>query len=150
MPTSLSIWFLSWGCAIVVLDQLGFAFHASPGKITAVVLGIMIAIVCAALWIFCARRRQRKLERDAALLGSTRHLGPQEGEVFDGDQPEYVNSSLGSGGPPIMEERYGGILAALHTGSHAGARKGFMDRDENVRRTKTATQVSAIFAYASA
>ncbi|KAL4068482.1 hypothetical protein V8B97DRAFT_1918604 [Scleroderma yunnanense] len=94
---------------------------ASPGKVAAVIVGIMVAIVCAALWIFCARKRQRKLEQDAALLGSTRHLGPLEGEVFDGDELEYVGSSFGSGGPPVMEERYAGILAALHTGPPAGA-----------------------------
>ena len=114
---------LSRHCAIIVPDQLGLIHlhfsHTSPGKITAVVLGIMVAIICAALWIFCARKRQRKLERDAALLGSTRHFGPLEGEV--GDEPEYVNSSFGSGGPPVMEERYAGILAALHTGPPAGA-----------------------------
>ncbi|KAG6332679.1 hypothetical protein ID866_6410 [Astraeus odoratus] len=91
--------------------------QTSPGKIAAVVLGIGGVMVCAAIWLFCARRRRRKLERDAALLGSTRHLAPLEGEVIDGEDLEYVNSSFGSGGPPVMEERYAGILAALHAES---------------------------------
>ncbi|KAI6142644.1 hypothetical protein BKA82DRAFT_29022 [Pisolithus tinctorius] len=93
----------------------------SPGKIAAIVLGLVGAAVIVVLWIFCARRHHRKRERDAALLGSSRHLGPLEGEVFDdGEEPEYLRRGSGSTGPPVMEERYAGILAALHTGHTAG------------------------------
>ncbi|KAI6145713.1 hypothetical protein EDD17DRAFT_1652454 [Pisolithus thermaeus] len=94
----------------------------SPGKIAAIVLGLVGAAVIVVLWIFCARRRHRKRERDAALLDSSRHLGPLEGEVFDdSEEPDYLRQSSNTGGPPVMEERYAGILAALHTGHGTGA-----------------------------
>ncbi|KAI6138355.1 hypothetical protein EDD17DRAFT_396798 [Pisolithus thermaeus] len=94
----------------------------SPGKIAAIVLGLVGAAVIVVLWIFCARRRHRKRERDAALLDSSRHLGPLDGEVFDdSEEPDYLRQSSNTGGPPVMEERYAGILAALHTGHGTGA-----------------------------
>lgn len=94
----------------------------SPGKIAAIVLGLVGAAVIVVLWIFCARRRHRKRERDAALLGSSRHLGPLKGEVFDdSEEPDYIRQSSNTGGPPVMEERYADILAALHTGHGTGA-----------------------------
>ncbi|KAH7882837.1 hypothetical protein F5I97DRAFT_1930468 [Phlebopus sp. FC_14] len=96
----------------------------SPGAIAGLVLGVIGAIAFAVLWLFCARRRQRKL-RDAALLDHVQHAsGPLEGEVLDDDDFAYgltgVHGSESRGGL-IIEERYAGILAALRGGGAMGA-----------------------------
>ncbi|KAH0834997.1 hypothetical protein J3R83DRAFT_10720 [Lanmaoa asiatica] len=100
----------------------------SPGAIVAIVLGLVGAIAFAALWLFCARRRHRKLVREAALIPPENHApGPLEGEILDVDELGYgIRSTHGTGNPtrrsgPVMEERYAGILAALHLTDRFGS-----------------------------
>ncbi|KAH7912650.1 hypothetical protein BJ138DRAFT_757455 [Hygrophoropsis aurantiaca] len=80
----------------------------NPASIAGVTLGALGAIAFGVLWLFCARRRQRKLhplssrveDDDSGTEGDMR--GPLDDEV-DGQR--------------AMEERYAGILAALHLGA---------------------------------
>lgn len=75
----------------------------------AVVLGIVGAFAFAALWLFCARRRHRELIQEAALTPPANPgPGPLDDEILDVGELRY-----GIGGTH-MEERYAGILAALH------------------------------------
>ncbi|KIJ63832.1 hypothetical protein HYDPIDRAFT_112805 [Hydnomerulius pinastri MD-312] len=107
---------------------IGGNISQSPGSIAGLVLGIVGAFAFAALWLFCARRRHRKIERDDALIAPEHQgPGPLDGEVFDGDELGYgIGSVYGNGGAAstgglMMEERYAGILAALHAGGDMGA-----------------------------
>ncbi|KAG1733384.1 uncharacterized protein EDB91DRAFT_643847 [Suillus paluster] len=84
-----------------VVDTTGNGFSRSPGSIIGLTLGVLGAIAFAALWLFCARRRQRKLSRDANAIPPWAPGGPLDAEVD-------------------MEERYAGILAALNAGMGAG------------------------------
>ncbi|KAG9311548.1 hypothetical protein JVU11DRAFT_7753 [Chiua virens] len=94
----------------------------SPGTITAIVLGIVGTLAFAVLWLFCARRRHRNLVREAALVRSGSHASrPLEDEIPDVDELGYgigsVHStvhSLSRTGP-VVEERYAGLLATLHS-----------------------------------
>lgn len=83
------------------VDTTGNRFSRSPGSIAGLVLGVLGAIAFAVLWLFCARRRQRKLSRDTSAIPPWAPGGPLEAEVD-------------------MEERYAGILAALNAGMGAG------------------------------
>ncbi|KIK37101.1 hypothetical protein CY34DRAFT_476533 [Suillus luteus UH-Slu-Lm8-n1] len=67
------------------------------------ILGVLGAIAFAILWLFCARRRQRKLSREfeANAIPPWAPGGPLKTEVD-------------------MEERYAGILEALNAGMGAG------------------------------
>ncbi|KAF9220818.1 hypothetical protein BS17DRAFT_303615 [Gyrodon lividus] len=107
----------------------------SPGTIAAIVLGIIGAFAFSALWLFCARRRHRKLVRETAPVAPEYYgPGPLEGEVLDGDELGYgVGSvyhtiSAASGGGPIVEERYADIFTALRAGEGfaAGNERGSM------------------------
>lgn len=84
-----------------VVDNTGNRLSRSPGSIAGLILGILGAIAFAVLWLFCARRRQRKLSRDASAIPPWAPGGPLEAEVD-------------------MEERYAGIIAALNAGMGAG------------------------------
>ncbi|KAG1762526.1 hypothetical protein EDD22DRAFT_567083 [Suillus occidentalis] len=84
-----------------VVDTTGNRLSRSPGSIAGMILGVLGAIAFAVLWLFCARRRQRKLSRDAGAVPPWAPGGPLEAEVD-------------------MEERYAGILAALNAGMGAG------------------------------
>lgn len=83
------------------VDTTGNRFSRSPGSIAGLILGILGAAAFAVLWLFCARRRQRKLSRDASAIPPWAPGGPLEAEVD-------------------MEERYAGIIAALNAGMGAG------------------------------
>lgn len=84
------------------VDTNGNRLSRSPGSIAGLFLGVLGAIAFAVLWLFCARRRQRKLSsRDASAIPPWAPGGPLEAEVD-------------------MEERYGGIIAALNEGMGAG------------------------------
>ncbi|KAG0698894.1 hypothetical protein DFH29DRAFT_1002434 [Suillus ampliporus] len=83
------------------VDATGNGLSRSPGSIAGVVLGVLGAIAFAALWLFCARRRQRKLFRDTSAIPPWAPGGPLDAEVD-------------------IEERYAGILAALNAGMGAG------------------------------
>lgn len=84
-----------------VVDTAGDRLSRSPGSIAGLVLGVLGAIAFAILWLFCARRRQRKLSRDASAIPPWAPGGPLDAEVD-------------------MEERYAGIIAALNAGMGAG------------------------------
>jgi hypothetical protein len=98
----------------------------SPGTIAAIVLGVIGAFAFSVLWLFCARRRHRKLAREAEPIVPEHYgPGPLDGEVLDGDELGYgVGSVYGttsaSHGGLDVEERYAGILAALHVGQGFG------------------------------
>ncbi|KIK33026.1 hypothetical protein CY34DRAFT_738979 [Suillus luteus UH-Slu-Lm8-n1] len=83
-----------------VVDTTGNRLTRSPGSIAGMILGVLGAIAFAVLWLFCARRRQRKLSRDAGAVPPWASGGPLEAEVD-------------------MEERYAGILEALSAGMGA-------------------------------
>jgi hypothetical protein len=94
----------------------------SPGTIAAIVLGIVGAFAFSALWLFCARRRHRELVREAVLISPENHVpGPLDDEIQDVEELGYgTGSAHGAGNSttqigPVMEERYTGILAALHS-----------------------------------
>ncbi|KAG1762987.1 hypothetical protein EV702DRAFT_1159821 [Suillus placidus] len=84
-----------------VVDTTRNRLSRSPGSIAGLTIGVLGAIAFAVLWLFCARRRQRKLSRDASAIPPWAPGGPLEAEVD-------------------MEERYAGILAALSAGMGAG------------------------------
>ncbi|KAG2129649.1 uncharacterized protein EDB93DRAFT_113143 [Suillus bovinus] len=84
-----------------IVNTNGNRLSRSPGSIAGLILGILGAIAFAVLWLFCARRRQRKLSREASAIPPWAPGGPLEAEVD-------------------MEERYGGIIAALNEGMGAG------------------------------
>lgn len=83
------------------VDTTGNRLSRSPGSIAGLILGILGATAFAVLWLFCARRRQRKLSRDASAIPPWAPGGPLDTEVD-------------------MEERYAGIIAALNAGMGAG------------------------------
>lgn len=99
----------------------------SSGTVAAIVLGIVGAIAFSALWLFCARRRHRKLVQEAALISPEDYPpGPLDDEILDADELGYrIRSIHGTGhstsrAGPVMEERYAGILAALHLLDRSG------------------------------
>ena len=100
--------------------------HISPGTVAAIVLGIVGAFAFVALWLFCARRRHRKLVRETTLVPSVTHAsGPLDDEIVDGElgygtEDAYGTESLASQTSPTTEERYAGILAALHLSERLG------------------------------
>lgn len=83
------------------VDTTGNRLSRSPGSIAGLILGVLGALAFAVLWLFCARRRQRKLSRDASAIPPWAPGSLLEAEVD-------------------MEERYAGIIAALNTGLGAG------------------------------
>lgn len=135
------------------------AVSHSPGTIAAIVLGIVGTFAFSALWLFCARRRHRKLIREAALTTPENHApGPLHDEILDVEELGYdignrQNADNQTGQP--MEERYAGILAALQsterfgrdneggsTGGIYGSRHNTttdMDGDDDVARASSPT-----------
>lgn len=100
----------------------------SPGTIAMIVLGIVGAFAFSALWLFCARQRHRKLIREAALIPPENHPpGPLHDEILDVEELGYNIGSIHSTGNtssqtgPVMDERYAGILAALHSTEMLGS-----------------------------
>lgn len=103
----------------------------SPGTIAAIMLGIVGAVAFSALWLFCARRRHRKLVQEAALIPPDNHApGPLDDEVLGVDEFRHaIESTRGAGNStnrarPVMGERYAGILAALHLTERFGGGNG--------------------------
>ena len=89
-------------------------------------LGIVGAIAFSALWLFCARRRQRTLVTPPENHAS----GPLDDEILDIEElgfgirgsQDVGNSTTHTG--PAMEQRYAGILAALHSTDWLGRGNG--------------------------
>ena len=125
-------------------------------------LGILGVVALAALWLFCARRRHRELVQEAARIPPDNHAsGPLDDEILDLDELGYGNRNTNGAGNStsrtglVMEERYAGILAALHLterfgrGNEAGSTGGVygshrdtttdMDEDEDVARASSPT-----------
>ncbi|KAF8841083.1 hypothetical protein BDN67DRAFT_570185 [Paxillus ammoniavirescens] len=108
-------------------SAVGGNISQSPGTIAAIVLGVIGAFAFSILWLFCARRRHRKLAREAEPIVPEHYgPGPLDDEVLDGEEPGYgVGSIYGTTSAPSqggldVEERYAGILAALHVGQGFG------------------------------
>lgn len=136
--------------------------RVSPGAIAGIVLGILGAFAFAALWLSCARRRHRQLVQEAALAPPANHTtGPLDDEIPGIDELGYsVGSNRGTNNVAgqtrsTMEERYAGILAALHlterfgrgteggsTGGVYGSRHdvaSYMDGDDDITRASSPT-----------
>ncbi|KAH7912642.1 hypothetical protein BJ138DRAFT_1147950 [Hygrophoropsis aurantiaca] len=98
----------------VIQQQRGLS--QSPGSIAGITLGVFGTLLFATLWIFCTRRRQRRLNalvHEAAEMrfSGTTERGPLDTEI-DG---------AGVVAPRAMEERYAGLLLALNSDSFQGA-----------------------------
>ena len=99
----------------------------SPGTIAAIALGIVGVFAFSALWLFCARRRHRKLAQETALISPENQApGPLDDEIQDVEELGYGIGSAHGGGDsttqtvPVMKERYTGILATLHSTERFG------------------------------